>query len=431
MSGKSWTPIGTSSAPFTGIFTNAGSFKIKNLTVSAEYTDSGLFGYVKNAKITGIGFDTVEIKNSTNCGALTGVAYASQIKDVIVTNAEVQAKKRAGGVIGHVTSNSVIEGCSLTGSKNISCTGSETAYVGGIAGFVENSEVKKATVNITGKIMLGSKASGYAGGVVGYANSKLTDCVLAKGTVTANNSDTNYAGGIVGYTTSDIEKGTVKSSTITGYYAGGIGGCVNVSTKSTIKFSDYKSGYRKSDVSSSSYTTNISQVAVKNGVKIKGNQIGGLFGVITSGVVKNCYTRAALEGNASNATKGGFASAIKSNGCKNAGGTGQIGIVENCYSACSFSGSGSNYSITASLIHNYAAKDTTRAAGYCFNYLFDDDLDGKATYYYSSNLFASDNIKARKSSSDMKKSGTYTGKSFSSTYWTFNSGDYPTLKSER
>ena len=218
---------------------------------------------------------------------------------------------------------------------------------------------------------------------------------------------------------------------ITGYYAGGIGGCVNVSTKSTIKFSDYKSGYRKSDVSSSSYTTNISQVAVKNGVKIKGNQIGGLFGVITSGVVKNCYTRAALEGNASNATKGGFASAIKSNGCKNAGGTGQIGIVENCYSACSFSGSGSNYSITASLIHNYAAKDTTRAAGYCFNYLFDDDLDGKATYYYSSNLFASDNIKARKSSSDMKKSGTYKGKSFSSTYWTFNSGDYPTLKSER
>ena len=64
------------------------------------------------------------------------------------------------------------------------------------------------------------------------------------------------------------------------------------------------------------------------------------------------------------------------------------------------------------------------------DYLFDDGLDGSATYYDGSNIFSSDKVLARKSSSDMKNSATYTGKGFSSSYWNFPSG-YATLKAER
>ena len=153
--------------------------------------------------------------------------------------------------------------------------------------------------------------------------------------------------------------------------------------------------------------------------------------MITSGVITDCYTRATLTGNASDAIKGGFASYIKSSGFKNNGGTGYVGIVEYCYSATKFAGSGSNYSITASLVHNYASvgDGSSRDAGYCFNYLFDNDVDGKATYYDGSNVFAKDKVQAKKTSSEMKNSTTYTNKGFSSSVWSFG-GDYPTLNSE-
>lgn len=436
LSGKVWDPIGSESKPFTGIFTNAGSYKIKNLTSTGYLNNGGLFAYTKNATISGIDFENVTIENCTNAGALAGVAYTTRISECNIKNATITAKEKSGGVVGRLVANSVLEKCEVTGNKNITVNGSSTAYAGGIAGYTEKSALSTCTVEISGKIILGSSANGYAGGIVGYSNSTITDCVLAKGIVTANNNDTNYAGGIVGYTVSDIDKCTVRSSTITGYYAGGIGGSININASITIKFSDYKSGFRKADVSSSSYTPNVYQVAVKNGVKVKGNQIGGLFGVIQSGVVKNCYTRASLEGSAKTSTKGGFASAIYANGCKNSGGTGQIGVVENCYSACTFSGSGSSYSITSSPVHGYVWKwgsdevNATRNVGYCFNYLFDDTLDGNAEYYHNSDMTKKDNIGAKKSTADMKKSTTYTNKGFSASYWSFE-GDYPTLKSER
>lgn len=150
--------------------------------------------------------------------------------------------------------------------------------------------------------------------------------------------------------------------------------------------------------------------------------------MLSSGVVSNSYTRATLKGESGNSVKGGFASLIKSTGMSNSGGTGQVGIVEYSYSACKFSGSGSAYSITQSYVHNYNASNT-RDAGYCFNYVFDDDVDGKATYHKGSNIFAKDAIEAKKSTSEMKKSSTFTNKGFSSAVWAYD-GDYPTLKFE-
>jgi hypothetical protein len=112
------------------------------------------------------------------------------------------------------------------------------------------------------------------------------------------------------------------------------------------------------------------------------------------------------------------------------GGTGEVGIVDTCYSACTFSGSGNNYSITASLIHNYASRNTERDAGYCFDYVFDNDVDGNATYYFGSNVFAKDKVESKKTSNEMKLANTFTAKGFSTSYWNLGA-DYPTLKTEK
>ena len=427
LSGVNWTPIGTASSPFAGKFTNAGSYTISNLNTSGS--NSGLFGYIKNATISGIKMTNANVTGE-NVGALVGTAYSSQINNCSVSNAKVEASYRAGGLVGVVTSNTVISNCQVDGSTKVTTSGSGTRYVGGIVGLSSSSNISGCTVNTSGNISLGSSACGYAGGIVGYTNSAITSCATLAANIIANNTDTNYSGGIAGYTTSTISSATIRNTSITGYYAGGIGGALNVNFSASLSFSEHKNGYRKSDLSSYSYATHVEKVAVKDTVKVTGNHIGGLFGVINSGVVKNSYTRANLNGNASNAIKGGFASYIYSSGYKNAGGSGQVGIVENCYSACTFSGSGTSYSVTASLIHNYAAKDTYRGAGYCFNYVFDNDLDGNATYYYGSNVFAKDQVQAKKSSSEMKNSSTYTGLGFSTSIWSF-SGDYPSLNNER
>jgi hypothetical protein len=55
MSGKIWTPIGTSSQPFQGIFDGNG-YTVSNLTMAdnASYDYAGLIGYAKNATIRNV-----------------------------------------------------------------------------------------------------------------------------------------------------------------------------------------------------------------------------------------------------------------------------------------------------------------------------------------------------------------------------------------
>ena len=439
LSGYTWTPIGTKDNPFTGTITSQaaskGYYKVSNIT-TIDTTYSGLFGYTKNANLSNI---IVESVNATGryVGSVVGYAVGTNLSNCQAYGATVTATQMAGGIVGYMETSSSAASCSLSGSKTIQVTYnssiSGTRAVGGIAGYASSSAISGARVNVTGDICLqaNNNLAGYAGGIVGYTNSSVkTSLACAK--VSANkNSSNNSAGGIVGYTSDSISGCTVRSATINGYYAGGIGGTLSNGQTVKLYFSNYKNSYRKSDLKSGySYSVNVQTTAVRESVKVSGERVGGLFGVINAGVVKNCYSRAELNGSSGSAVKGGFASYIMSNNFKNDGGTGTCGIVENCYSASKFSGSGSNYSVTASYTHNYATfgDGSDRTAGYIFNYLFDDGLDGNAKFYHGSNLFASDKVLAKKSSADMQKSGTYTDKGFSTSTW--NLSGYPTLKAE-
>lgn len=395
-----WVPVGTCSSPFTGKLSNAGSYTISGLTTTSG-DHAGLFGCVKGASISGIN----------------------------ISGATFKATTYAGGITGHARGNSTIANCKVTGS-NISTT-SATGYAGGIVGKAESSSISGCTSSAT----ISATNGGYAGGIAGRTTSTISSCLVTS-TISAPTSKTSYAGGIAGESTYKIETSTIRSSVITGYYSGGIAGTFNRALSLTISFDTTNKGYRYSDLSSGTKTVlstssnvSVTRTAVKDTTTVKGVIVGGLFGVLQSGLVTNCYTRATINGVSSSSYKGGFACDINASGSfKNAGGTGNVGIILYCYASVKFTGSGTNYAITRSAVHNHAVIDTTRADGYVMEYVFDNGTDGSASYSSGNGL--TDNVKAKKTTAEMKTSSTYTNKNFSTTYWNLSSG-YPTLKSEK
>ena len=438
MTGKTWTPIGTVNNPFTGTFkaqakNGGGYYSIYNMTTK-DVECSGLFGYIKGANIQNVAVRNSEVKGEY-AGAIAGYANSSKIYNCSSIGNTITSCYVAGGIVGAALSNSTIDSCLIKSNStnssvvkvinNSNITG--VRHIGGIVGYLNSSTVTTVKSYDT-SVQVASGIKANAGGIAGYANSQISNAEVTYVTITNNtNSDDNFSGGIVGYGRGKIISGSVQHTTIQGYFSGAIGGALLYNATFTVKFSETKKGYRREDISSSNYHAVVTKIAVYSSTTVKGEIVGGLFGAITSGVVNNCFTHAKLQGISSSSIKGGFAAFIYSSGFNNAGGTGNVGIVEYCYSACSFSGSGDNYSITASLVHNYSSfGDDTRNAGYVFNYVFDNDVDGSATYYCGSNLF-SDHVKAKKSSSEMKTQSTYTNKGFSTSIWNFSSG-YPTLK---
>ena len=204
LSGIEWTPLCTKVQPFTGSFTNAGKYKITNLTTK-DGVYSGLFGYVSMATIKGI---IIENANVTGryAGALAGYVFNSKITNCSVNNATITASQYAGGIAGYTSSKAVINNCSVAGSTAISATTSGTKYVGGITGYLKDASVQNSSINITKNIAIGSGAIGYAGGIAGYATGAISDCYIYSANIIANDSDTNYAGGIVGITNNNISK---------------------------------------------------------------------------------------------------------------------------------------------------------------------------------------------------------------------------------
>ncbi|MGN0961268.1 MAG: Ig-like domain-containing protein, partial [Christensenellales bacterium] len=395
-----WTPIGTYSDPFTGTLKNLDSYSLSGIIVSGV-TYAGLFGYTSKASISGM-----IIKDSD----ITGTVYV-------------------GGIVGYASSSTTISSCKVTSTKVTTTAG--TGYAGGIVGRAYNSSISNCTVSAT----ISASGGGYAGGIVGYSNSSVSSCLVTS-TISAPTSSTSYAGGIVGYTTYKVSTSTIRSSTITGYYAGGIAGTLNRGDTIKLTFSEYKKGYRYEDLDTanstlSSASVSIDRTAVRESTTVKGVMVGGLIGVINSGLVKNCYTRATLNGTSGSSYKGGLACSVNASGSfKNAGGSGQVGIIMNCYAAVKFSGSGNSYAVTRSAIHNHTITDSTRSAGYIMQYVFDNNTDGGATYSYgNTGVISTDYVKAKKSTSEMKTSSTYTEKGFSTSYW--NLSGYPTLKTEK
>ena len=159
LTGKNWTPIGTSfSNKYTGTF-DGGGHTIKGLTVTTNDQFVGLFG---------------------------SIGYAGTVKNVMMEDVQITSNRSsgfAGGVAGY--SDGTIENCSVSGSV------SGTVYVGGVVGVQIGGSITGCSSSAT------VKGTVDVGGVAGQTNSSatLTACYATGNVIIEIDPKKNIAGG--------------------------------------------------------------------------------------------------------------------------------------------------------------------------------------------------------------------------------------------
>ena len=201
LTGKDWTPIGTSfDNSYTGTF-DGGGHTITGLTITTKDQFVGLFGYLNRAgTVKNVVMEGIQITSNHMFGNTGGVAGFSwgTIENCSVSGS-VSGTKCVGGVVGAQKAGS-ITGCSS------SATVKGTVDVGGVAGQTNSSATLTAcyaTGNVT--LEIDPKKNIAGGGLVGMnAGSSLLAC-YATGNVTSTGSSTGkvHIGGFLGnnYTT--------------------------------------------------------------------------------------------------------------------------------------------------------------------------------------------------------------------------------------
>ena len=199
LTGKGWTPIGTSfDNSYKGTF-DGGGHTITGLTVTTNDQFVGLFGYlnrvgtVKNVVMEGIQITSNHMFGCT--GGVVGYSWGT-IENCSVSGS-VSGTDCVGGVVGSQKAGSIIGCCS-------SATVKGTHYVGGVAGEKWGTMTAcYATGNVT--LEIASQKNLYGGGVVGLNGGSRVLACYATGNVTSTGSSTGnvHIGGLFGdsYTT--------------------------------------------------------------------------------------------------------------------------------------------------------------------------------------------------------------------------------------
>ena len=254
---QGWQPIGSSSAPFQGVFDGNGK-SITNFSINRSSTDYvGFFAYtsgatVKNLTISG----TVKGKQYT--GSLIGRGDQTTVNGYTFNGTLTASGQYGGGVAGYMTGTSSF-------SLNVNAKLSGTSFVGGLFGSASGT-INTATVasEIKG-------TSYYVGGAIGDSQGALT---VQSCTVNAPVTGTYNTGGIIG---SVSDQTSVSNSKHTGNINGTdrIGGIVG-------------SSMAKTTISNSKHTGDIT------GTKCIGGIIGNAsYGVIT---LTSCYSDGNIKG---------------------------------------------------------------------------------------------------------------------------------------
>ena len=201
LTGKNWTPIGTSfSNKYTGTF-DGGGHTIKGLTVTTYDQFVGLFGSIGNAgTVKNVMMEDVQITSNRSSGFAGGVAgYSDGTIENCSVSGSVSGTMYVGGVVGAQWEGS-ITGCSS------SATVKGMVHVGGVVGQTNGSATLTAcyaTGNVTLEIDPRKNIAG--GSLVGFNGGNGVRACYATGNVTSTGSSTGnvHIGGFLGdnYTT--------------------------------------------------------------------------------------------------------------------------------------------------------------------------------------------------------------------------------------
>jgi hypothetical protein len=255
-----WTPKGTNTAPFTGIFDGNG----KTITVesfASSATLKGIFGCVigtsadSRAVLKDLEIVASSVSNTSGVAAGLLAAYAkdAEISGITLSGSFSHAASEyvaVGGIVGYFAGG-VLEDCTgslaMTVSSTKDATGASTlftgttvsasnSYAGGFAGYAYSANPDIIACSNTGSVTGTAARNIYSGGITGYiystSSGQVTGCSSAGNISAAITGTGNYggkAGGIAGYAfktsiTGCRAEGTVSAAGKSAVYAGGIAG---------------------------------------------------------------------------------------------------------------------------------------------------------------------------------------------------------------
>ena len=214
-----WTPIGTSSKPFKGLFDGDGH------TISGVYINSvndyqGLFGCVilpekeypadvidpdVMVSTTTVGIQNLNVTDSViigkqNIGGIVGYASELGIKNCSFSGSVLGTSNSVGGIIGWASSDVTVVQSHSSGSV----TGNQR--VGGIAGYQNGNSV--VTTSYSDAEVQGTL---NVGGITGTLSSSFLEGCFFLGSLSAN----DRAGGIAGYSAFGTIKGVYADAEMT------------------------------------------------------------------------------------------------------------------------------------------------------------------------------------------------------------------------
>ena len=226
---KPWTPIGSSTAPFSGTFDGAG-FEIAGLFIPDDTTlqASGLFGVTTDATIKNLTIVSPDVSSVKYGGAVIGNMKVTADNQTLssVFNCSVSGGKisapSAGAIVGRASTKSAgmqmfISGCSASGTTVTVPDASNTAvtdsnftntFIGGIIGVAGQTTVEGCFAEECTVIAGGSRASKYAvaGGIIGCQGADSGGCNVFNcytvgctvGVAEGTNVTSNGIGGVLG-----------------------------------------------------------------------------------------------------------------------------------------------------------------------------------------------------------------------------------------
>lgn len=186
MTGKNWVSISPQGG-YGGTF-NGNNFTITiDITADENYADPvALFGFlqrgtVKNLNVAGKLTVTADYANDMYFSPLVAMlGYRGTVENCssgVEINVDFADMFGAAGIVGYVSDEAVISGCSNWGT--ITATGADSEIgVGGIVGWADSSAVLENCYN-RAAITVSGDATAYVGGLVGFSASgpaKLVGC---------------------------------------------------------------------------------------------------------------------------------------------------------------------------------------------------------------------------------------------------------------
>ncbi len=254
-----WTPVAIKNSTIDG---NNKTIKI-NLNNAVD-GNLGLFTVIDNSTIKNLNIIVTGVSaNATNAGALAGrIISSNELTTSTIENVTIAFEGFAapvitnfGGIAGTIE-NTEVKNCSVSGllinemsnidvvggvagnllsasidNSTVSATISGTTYVGGVVG------VNDGTIsNVTANVVVNYNATienANVGGVAGYNNATIIDTTANVKISVQNAQTTLVAGGVAGYNDGSISnvsifgEGIALNETDATIYVGGVTGCNN------------------------------------------------------------------------------------------------------------------------------------------------------------------------------------------------------------